>query len=94
MNYQLTLSPEIALSPADFVAVWNVTTECRAAAEAHLVSHNIVVLERREDREVTASTIEKLVKEVLRREGVSGITVTRQDTQDGTQLLTVNNKER
>ena len=91
MDYQLTLSPNIGFSPADFVAIWNVTTECRAIAEAHLLPHNSVVLKRREDLSITEHTIEKLVKEVLRREGISGITIT---SQDGTQLLTVNNKER
>ena len=91
MNYQLTLPPDLALSPADFVAVWNITTEYRAVAESHLLSHNLVILKSREDLNVTIHTIEKLIKEVLRREGISGITITHQNTQDGTQLLTVNN---
>ncbi len=88
MEYQLSLSPDIQLSPADFVAVWNVTTECRAAAEAHLLSHNHIQLTRREDLEVTTRMLEHLVKEVLRREGVSGATVTVQDAQDGKTLIT------
>ena len=67
MDYQLILSPNIGFASADFVAVWNVTTECRAVAEAHLLPHDIVVLKRREDLDIREHTIEKLVKEVLRR---------------------------
>ena len=92
MDYQLTISPNIGFSSADFVAVWNVTTECRAVAEAHLLPHSIVVLKRREDLGVTEHAMEKLVKEVLRREGISGITLTSGSTQDGTPLLKVDNK--
>ena len=94
MDYQLTLATDIALSPADFVAVWNITTECRTIAEAHLSSHNLVVLKRREDLGTTTlRTIEKLVKEVLRREGISGVTITSQNRQDGTPLLVVHTKD-
>ncbi len=93
MDYQLTLSPNIGLSPTDFVAVWNITTECRAVAEAHLMPHDGLVLKKREDLDVTERTVEKLVKAVLRHEGISGVTITSESTQDGTPLLIVNNKE-
>lgn len=93
MDYQLTLSPNIGLSPTDFVAVWNITTECRAVAEAHLLPHNRVRLQKREDLDITERTVEKLVKAVLRHEGISGVTITSESMKDGTPLLTVNNKE-
>ena len=36
MDYQLALSPDLALTPADFVAAWNATPECRAVAAARV----------------------------------------------------------
>jgi len=36
-NYQIALSPDIGLSPADFMAAWNEDVEARNLAEAHLV---------------------------------------------------------
>ncbi len=35
-NYEIVLSPDLAISPADFVALWNATTETHDIAEAHL----------------------------------------------------------
>ncbi len=91
MDYQLALSSDLTLSPADFVAVWNISTEYRAVAEAHLLSSDLVMLKKREDIDTTIHTIEKLIREVFRREGISGITITHQNTQNDTQLLAVNN---
>jgi hypothetical protein len=34
--YQIALSPELGLSPADFVAAWNEEAESRAHGQAHL----------------------------------------------------------
>ena len=36
-NYQIALSPDLGLSPADFVAAWNEDAEARNQAEASLV---------------------------------------------------------
>jgi hypothetical protein len=36
-NYQIALSPDLGLSPADFVTAWNEEAEARNLAEAHLV---------------------------------------------------------
>ncbi|HVB20441.1 MAG TPA: hypothetical protein VNG51_00660 [Ktedonobacteraceae bacterium] len=35
-NYEIILSPDLAISPADFVTTWNETAESHAIAEAHL----------------------------------------------------------
>lgn len=35
-NYYVALSPEIGLSPAEFVSAWNEEEECRAVAFARL----------------------------------------------------------
>jgi hypothetical protein len=36
--YEIILSPDLALTPADFVATWNETTESRNMAEAQLTT--------------------------------------------------------
>jgi hypothetical protein len=36
-DYYITLSPDLELSPTDFVAIWNEEQECRTAAVARLV---------------------------------------------------------
>jgi hypothetical protein len=36
VDYQIALSPELGLSPEDFVAGWNETPECNAVAVAHM----------------------------------------------------------
>ena len=38
MEYQIALSPDLALSPADFVAAWNEDRASQQVAEAHLSS--------------------------------------------------------
>ena len=106
MDYQVALTPDLGLSPADFVAVWNITTECRDAAEAHLVSQTQhrtsnassyserVALIRRADIDITPHIIENLIKEVLKREGMRKVGVSHENTQDGIPLLTISNKDR
>ena len=36
MEYHIALSPELDVEPADLVAAWNETPECRAVAQARL----------------------------------------------------------
>lgn len=36
MDYQIALSPDLDISPEDFVAAWNEAPECRAAAAARV----------------------------------------------------------
>lgn len=38
MDYSIALSPELSLSPQDFVTAWNEAPGCRALAQAELVS--------------------------------------------------------
>ncbi len=38
MDYEIILSPDLDISPADFATAWNETTETRAIAEAHLAT--------------------------------------------------------
>ena len=35
-NYEIVLSPDLNISPTDFVTTWNTTTETHDIAEAHL----------------------------------------------------------
>ncbi len=106
MDYQLALAPDLGLSPADFVAVWNITTECRDAAEAHLLSQTQsrtsnassyterIALIKRADLDVTSHTIENLIKEVLKREGMRKVGVSHENTQDGIPLLTISSNDK
>ena len=100
MDYQLVLSPEIGLSSADFVAAWNVSTECRVVAEAQLVqssrshgsaqsSEDKVVLKSSNEEMIPAKTIIRLVNMVLKHEGLQDIKITHQEVADGTQVFTV-----
>ncbi len=34
MDYEVALAPDLGISSTDFIAAWNRTPECRAAAEA------------------------------------------------------------
>jgi hypothetical protein len=36
MNYQIALSPDLGISPEDFVSTWNESPECRAVADARV----------------------------------------------------------
>ncbi len=36
MEYQIALSPDLGISPEEFVAAWNEATEARSKAEANL----------------------------------------------------------
>lgn len=36
MDYQIVLSPDLDVSPTDFVAAWNADPECQAVTEAKL----------------------------------------------------------
>ena len=38
MNYHITFAPDLDVSYQDFIAAWNETPECRALAEAQLVT--------------------------------------------------------
>ena len=95
MDYQLVLSPEIGLSPADFVAAWNISTECRVVAEAQLLiasrshssSENKIMLKSSTEGIIPAKTIIRLVNMVLKNESVRDIKVTHQETADGTQVF-------
>ena len=98
MDHQLVLSPEIGLSSADFVAAWNISTECRVVAEAQLVqssrshsssssSENKVMLKSSTEGMIPAKTIIRLVNMVLKNEGVQDIKITHQEMVDGTQVF-------
>jgi hypothetical protein len=99
VDYQLVLSPEIGLSDADFVAAWNVSTECRVVAEAQLVqsshsrssaksSANTIMLKSSTGEMIPAKTIIRLVNMVLKHEGIQDIKITHQETTDGSQVFT------
>lgn len=36
MNYQIALSPDLGISPEDFVSTWNESPDCRSVADARM----------------------------------------------------------
>lgn len=39
MDYHVAFAPDLDLDSQDFIAAWNDTPECRALAEAQLITH-------------------------------------------------------
>jgi len=80
MEYQLALPPDLGLSPADFVAAWNASAECRTIAQASLASSTsaqydpllvgaIAVLSSR-GIGLATNALYDLIKQVLTTKGV------------------------
>ena len=101
MQYQIALSPELGLSPEDFVAGWNETPECRAAAVAHieeaagaqydpLLAGAAVAVLGSLALNVASNALYDLIKSVLTKKGVRARTqVMRLEGPDGTPLLVI-----
>jgi hypothetical protein len=101
MDYQIALPPELNVSPAEFVAAWNATPQCRAVAEAHmaqpksvqydpaLVAAGLAVLAGLASG-VAGNALSDLLKELLFRQGVRRRTeIVQMDQPDGSRLLVV-----
>lgn len=100
MEFQLAISPDLGVSPADFVATWNEAAECREIAQASLSSSTnahydpflvgaLAVLSSIGIGMAT-NALYDLIKNVLTRKGIHKQTrITRIDQPDGTHILVV-----
>jgi hypothetical protein len=105
MEYQVALSPELGLAPADLVSEWNATPASRRVADARLEHAG----ERRFDPTLAAgamvvlgnvalslasSALYDLIKAAVARRGVRRTTEVREvHRPDGTRLLVVTTTE-
>lgn len=103
-NYYIALSPDIGLSPTEFVAVWNEEKECRAVAIAGLVPPT----SRQYDFNLFAdvlltlvinigsSTLYDLIKKALAKRGAPSkhIHIEVLQKPDGTRFLVVDSDEK
>jgi len=105
VDYQIALTPDLGLSPADFVTDWNAADETRAIAEARLAPSKgtsydpfllgtIAVLGSI-GLGVATNTIYDLIKQVIINRGThKHIHITRVDQPDGTHILVVDIEEK
>ena len=101
MEYQLALAPDLDLTPADFVAAWNETPECRAVAKARveaaagtqydpLTAAAVVAVLGSIAVSVASNAIYDLIKEALaKRRQPEDISISALDMPDGTRLIIV-----
>ena len=101
MDTQLALAPDLDLTPADFVAAWNETPECRAVAEARveaaagtqydpLTAAAVVAVLGSIAVNVASNAIYDLIKEALaKRRQPEDISISALDMPDGTRLIIV-----
>jgi len=102
-NYYLALSPDLGLSPTEFVATWNEEEECRTVAVARLVppasqqydfnlfADTLLALVTN----IASSTLYDLIKKALTRRGVphKHIHIEALQKPDGTRFLVVDSDE-
>lgn len=103
-NYYVTLSPDIGLSPTEFVAIWNEEKECRSVAIARLVppasqqyDFNLfadVLLAL--VMNIGSSALYDLIKKALAKRGTPSkhIHIESQQKPDGTRFLVVDSDEK
>jgi hypothetical protein len=108
MAYQIALSPELGLTPADFVTAWNADSECRKLAEVRLsppaagTSFDPTIMNVAIDllialgTNVTSSAIYDLVKKLLEKKGKPGkhTHMLEMKKPDGTQIVVVDIDEK
>ena len=98
MEYQLALPPDLGLSPADFVAAWDASAECRSIAQASLSSSTgaqydpllvgALALLSTVGIGVATNALYDLIKQVLTTKGVHTQTrIVKIDQPDGTQIV-------
>jgi len=103
-DYYIALSPDLELSPTEFVAIWNEEEECRVVAVAHLVSPTSQQYDFNLFAEIVlslvtnmaSSAIYDLIKKALsKREGSSKhIHIEALQKPDGTRFLVVDSEEK
>jgi hypothetical protein len=77
-EYQIALSPDLGLSPADFIAVWNEDTETHAITEARLAPSSsthydptlIAAILLSIGTGIAGNTLYDLIKRVLVKKGI------------------------
>jgi hypothetical protein len=100
MDYEIALSPDLGLNPADYVATWNETAECRSVAEASLSPSTsthydpfllgAIAMLSSVGLGVATNAIYDLIKQVFVKHGVhKRIKCTQLDQPDGTHLLVI-----
>src|SRR6266849_5985459 len=98
MEYQIALSPELDISPDDFLAAWNEDTETRNLAEAQLISSRgayydptlIAGILLSVGSGVASNAVYELIKKVLVKQGVRKHThIEEMKKSDGTSILVV-----
>ena len=101
MDIQLALAPDLDLTPTDFVAAWNETSECRAVAEARveaaagtqydpLTLAAVVAVLGGVAINVASNAIYDLIKNAIaRRRQPEDVTISAVDLPDGTRLIIV-----
>ena len=98
-NYQIALSPDLGLSPADFVAAWNEEAEARTNGEARLTEATskgyfdplTTAIVIGVVTGIAGNTIYDLIKKVLVKKGVHNkhTHIEEMKKPDGTRLLIV-----
>ena len=107
MDYQLVLSPNIEVSPAEFVADWNASNETRAVAMANLTSSTstqydpflvgAIATLTSVGLGVATNAIYDLIKQIIVKKNEQKhkhIHITQVDQPDGTHLLVVDIEEK
>lgn len=102
MDYQIALSSELGVSPADFAAAWNETAACREVATADLVASTFrhydpsllaaaaLTVLRDVSLGVAGNALYDLIKQALAGRGVRRETeIIQVERPDGTRLLIV-----
>src|SRR4051794_39295105 len=103
-EYYIVLPPDLGLSPAEFVAIWNEDEECRAAAVARLVppasqqyDFNLLAdILLGLMMNIASSALYDLIKKALARRGVprKHIHIEALQKPDGTHFLVVDSDEK
>ncbi len=104
MEYQIALSPNIDLSPAEFVTAWNATDETHSVAAASLIPSTrtnydpilteVVVTLGTIGIGIVTNALYDLIKQIIvKQKNHKHIHITRLDQPDGTHLLVVDIEE-
>ena len=97
-EYQIALSPDLGLSSADFIAIWNEDTETHAITEARLVPSSstqydptlIAAILLSIGTGIAGNTLYDLIKRVLVKKGIHKRThIEEMKKPDGTRILVV-----
>jgi len=106
VEYQIALSPDLGLSPADFIVTWNETAECITVAQARHLSFNSTFYEPSlisgavdlliaVSTGIASNSLYDLIKRVLIKRGVHKHThYVEVNKPDGTHILVIDTDER